>query len=168
MVFGEFGIRPPFIRRRAKSEDAPRPLVSKSNSAALGNELRIRLTFRVVDRRRIPAGARPPDLVDDVNRDALAQKIIFPSFTAVRRRIVGFAGIARTMHHDDRPGAGFLNRWNRILDIHLIYDDSPRPVAAARIISLYHLAVNKKTSLILQRQRRRGKNTMACDEHKQP
>src|SRR5262249_58933503 len=76
---------------------------------------------RAVNRRRVEARAPAPGMIDDVNRETLACEIGRPALAPVRGGLVGGAGVAGAVHHDDCRPADRLR--DAVLDLHLVDGD---------------------------------------------
>src|SRR5580765_7149073 len=89
-------------------------------------------------------------MVDHGNRKILAREIGRPTFAAIGRRLVGDAGVTRTMHHDDRRRAdGFRDA---VMDIHLVGHDLPSRKARSvtRMTASGDLAADEEIPFVLQ------------------
>src|SRR5262245_37044999 len=93
-------------------------------------------------------------MIDDVNREALAREIGRPALAPVRGSLIGGAGMAGAVHHDDRRSADGLR--DAVLHIHLVDGDRAglRDAAdgGAGMRRLRGLAVDEEAAFVLQLQ----------------
>src|SRR5262249_4828709 len=110
----------------------------------VGQKRDIGFSLGTVDGGRVEARAATSRMIDHVDRKILAREVGRPTFAAIRRRLVGDAGVTRTMHHDDRRRAnGFRYA---VMDIHLVGHDLPgrKAHSVTRMAALGDLAADEE------------------------
>src|SRR5207237_10140786 len=110
----------------------------------------IGFSLGAVDGGRVEARATTSRMIDHVDRKILAREISRPTFAAIGRRLVGDAGVTRTMHHDDRRRAdGFRDA---VMDIRLVghYLPGRKAHSVTRMAASGDSSADEETTLFLQ------------------
>src|SRR5262249_31428655 len=152
---------------RADAEEVPGALARRDLD--VGQQSGIGFGTRAVDRRRVEARAPAPGMIDDVNREALASEIGRPALAPVRGGLIGSAGVAGAVHHDDRRSADGLR--DAVLHVHLVDGDRAGLRDAADGgpggRRLGEWAVDEEAPFVLQPQRPAGRSRHCASSRRQ-
>ena len=138
---------------RADAEEVPGALAR--GDLDVGQRARVAFGAGAVEYRGVEARAPAAGVVDHVDRETLAREIGRPALAPVRRGLIGGAGVAGTVHHDDRRSADGLR--DAVLHVHLVDGDGAGHGGANRrragMARYRGPAVDEEAAFVLQLQR---------------